>query len=294
MTDERGPVDDPYGIERLREAMREARQNGVTAKRMIDLAMAKDHIKPRAVNLFIVGTSEKMSEPAKTLFDEFWIRSPQGRFMRANKVTRSSPALRLSAILQSGRTKVKDGFDVSGRYYVYYGSYLKRGHLVIRAVEIEFDNDVIVATDHVIDRINDPVGGEHLISRGVMVFEGERPQILLWSDIDENKRGLSLIIAEDPRYREDRLKSFHGSLTVLTKENKVEARRCLFVREERESLDEMIAETKIFPREKIDEEKEKHRKAFVALANTHRFNLDPILWLCDWWPYKDEKFKEFA
>ena len=133
---------------------------------------------------------------------------------------------------------------------------------------------------HVTDTIRDTVRvvtrGEKHVARGALTFVHGLPQILLHAD--ENKLGLSLVLAAGISTAGATLHRISGALLVLTVKTEVASRRCFLIREEDDPIEAMIEQSGIVPLPKLVKLAKKHQDAFAMLAEDS-FDPDPILLL---------------
>ena len=263
----------------LRRALAQAARF-VSIKQILDLAAGADRgrlFTERALRDFINGETKSIAKVNYDLLAAAWLHTPLGRALRTIGTDAVPVFDQLIRVLADGIRNRPEGVRAAGHYFMYHGSYIRPRHYVVRVLTVAAEDDHILTVK---DTIRDDVtlGTRDRSSSGVMVFTEGLPQVLLYGE--ENKRGLSLMIASRADDRDGALDQVFGAFVVKPARGDTATRQCLMIRETELQLKAMIAETGIFSEGEIAEpSREKHRQAFerlkkLAMAETFP---DPVL-----------------
>lgn len=264
----------------LRKALWEARYHRrLSPQSIIILCQNAGHdldMSDRALRMFIDNDTKNCTEEKFKPLAAYWLESIAGRTLRTLDGATAPSFLELFAVLGSGGQSRPKDMNVAGRYYMYHGSYIEEAHYVIRAIEIAEEDQIVTVTDTIRDTVRVVTRGEKHVARGALTFVHGLPQILLHAD--ENKLGLSLVLAAGISTAGATLHRISGALLVLTVKTEVASRRCFLIREEDDPIEAMIEQSGIVPLPKLVKLAKKHQDAFAMLAEDS-FDPDPILLL---------------
>ena len=249
----------------LRRALAQAARF-VSIKQILDLAAGADRgrlFTERALRDFINGETKTISKANYDLLAAAWLHTPLGRALRTIGTDAVPVFDQLMRVLADGTRSRPEGGRAPGNYFMYHGSYIRPRHYVVRVLTVVAEDDhILTVTDTIRDDVT--LGTRDRSSSGVMVFTEGLPQVLLYGE--ENKRGLSLMIASRADDRDGALDQVFGAFVVKPARGDTATRHCLMIRETELQLKAMIAETGIFSEGEIAEPgREKHRQAFERL-----------------------------
>jgi hypothetical protein len=203
---------------------------------------------------------------------ESFLRSPLGQLLLKGPPPGPDRG-RLAATLSSGNRKKPSGVAVTGLYYLYHGSYVRPGYYAIHLLEIQSpDDNALFVTDILKDNIAVPE--DLLTSYGSLIFNDERPQIILESN--DYRVGLNLIVATSEWSAQNMNGGLKARFFGMTNERKVFDRHCIITRGTDGPLpigdptyanmrNAMIEQTGLFTLSKLQG---RHRKAIDDLAKT--------------------------
>ena len=249
----------------LRSALAQAAKF-VSMKQIVDLAAGGDRgrlFTDRALRDFINGKTRSISKAHYDLLAAAWIHTPLGRALR-NLAGDSAPAFdQLVRVLADGNRQRPEGMRATGNFFIYHGSYIRPRHYVVRALTVAAGDDhILTVTDTIRDDVT--LGTRDRSSSGVIVFVEGLPQVLLYGE--ENKRGLSLMVASRADDRDGALDQVYGAFVVKRASGEAATRHYLMIREPEAPLAAMVAETGIYSAAEIAEPaRVKHRQAFERL-----------------------------
>lgn len=266
--------------ETLRAALFQAKKL-LSAKKILNLIIGpnskgKPEYSDRSLLNFIGGKTNTLSQANFDLLSA-WLDTPLSRALRTLGTDSLSAFDQLVRVLADGTRGKPEGVCAAGNYFMYHGSYIRPRHYVVRALTVSAEDDhILTVTDTIRDDIT--LGTRTRASSGVMVFPEGLPQILLYGE--ENKRGLSLIIASRADDRDGALDQVFGAFVVRPARGDTATRHCLMIRETGLQPEAMIAETGIYSEKEIaDPARDRHRHAFERLkklATAEAFD-DPII-----------------
>ncbi len=147
-----------HSLEVLRLALREAHNARFSYESIVQLCR---RIRPdfkltgKAVRNFINGDSKTMEEENRKVLAAFWIDSAIGRALRSFNISTSPKFTEVVGFLASGRASLDPKRTVTGRYFMYHGSYLRPDRYVVRVIDVEgVDNNTFVVTDSINDALS--------------------------------------------------------------------------------------------------------------------------------------------
>ncbi|MBS0641814.1 MAG: hypothetical protein JSS43_18275 [Proteobacteria bacterium] len=268
-------------VDTLREALRKVKKF-VPPKKLLayaaELGRVPEIFSDRAFRAFMApGSKGGITTESFDLLAAAWLYSPIGHVAR--NLDRNPPTAFAELIrhLGEGGAKRDDRPAVDGAYFMYHGSYLRPGHLVIRVITIRSGSDhIITVTDTVRDGIT--LRTRDRIAEGVMTYYSGNPQILLWGQ--ENKQGLSLIIGSQTEAPGKVLSEMSGAFIVMQPGGEAAFRKYLLRREPQGDPAIMLEESAIFLAKEIDlPERQRHRDAFDTLKRVASNEVfpDPML-----------------
>lgn len=264
----------------LRKALWETRYRGrLSPQKIIILRQNAGHdldMSDRALRMFIDNETKNCTEEKFKPLAAYLLELVIGRTLRTLDAATAPSFLELFAVLGSGQHAKPKDMRVAGRYYMYHGSYIEEARYVIRAIEIAEEDQIFTVTDTIRDTVRIVTRGEKHVARGALTFVHGLPQILLHGD--ENKCGLSLVLAAGISTAGATLHRVSGALLVLTVNNEVASRRCFLIREEDDPAKAMIEQSGIVSLAELPKLAKKHQDAFGMLAEDS-FDPDPILLL---------------
>jgi hypothetical protein len=169
--------------------------------------------------------------------------------------------------------------NIEGRYFLYYGSYVKERHYSIRAMDIKGNADgTLAVTDYINNWHN--LGTELIISDGTLNFFDRMPQLLLVPSGSDTKIGFTLMVSNKPlNIVNKQVESIFGRLFSMTIGDVAEPRSFLMVRKKNGDLTEMISQTGAFTLSQLRAKKmTEHKLAFDKLRTLlrQRINVDPM------------------
>jgi hypothetical protein len=255
-------------MEALRHALQTAKAAGMTFKSFRELANKRHPdrtlSRQRFAEFIAKNSTAKLSVENFNFLAETWLDAPFGRaFRHLNSRPGDRPFDDIIDLLTGSARTQPAGLRAAGRYYVYHGSYMEPARYVIRAIEIsEGDGALLAVSDTIREKFT---GRTPSVAYGAMMFVSEQPQILLYGR--ENKRGLSLMLGQDPLPTPaGMVQSIAGLLFVMTSRTQIAQRRFLMERKENQSLAQMVGETGVFTWPEIEHNK-RHETAFRRLQN---------------------------
>jgi hypothetical protein len=249
----------------LRDALRAAYRD-FSPERILRKVESSGFTRPftkEALKAFIhnitVNITPKNYEPLAAV----WLRNVQGRSLRYIDASAMPEFDKLTSTLASGQQLRPHGATVTGRYFLYHGSYIAEKHYVIRLVEVAcIDDSILAVTDTIRDNLKQR---KELIAHGALTFIKDQPQFLF--NANENKAGLSLIAGTNPVFNDaNEFESMTGAFLAVTSGLHVAERSCFLVRETVDDRATMIAQSGIFTRAEVQKQHPKHHAAFDTLA----------------------------
>jgi len=238
---------------------------------------------------FMKGVTKVLTPKHREPLEQFVFRSRLGRALRNPK--RASGYDRLLEVLSSGSYSKPNDLEVTGPYFFYHGSYIRKHHFLVRVLDIRaVDENALEATHSLRD--NKSVHFPIIEAHGCVTFFGDLPHFLFGTDA--NRIGLHLMVATEAWRSKNQLTGFVGQMSGMNKGNAFH-RHCLVVRgteglrdgepgghrppaqkiPSQDPRTRMIQETGLFT---LDELKGRHRKAIdklVEIIPTPLFE-DPI------------------
>jgi hypothetical protein len=224
---------------------------------------------------FMKGVTKVLTPKHREPLEQFVFRSRLGRALRNPK--RASGHDRLIEVLSSGAYSKPSDLDLTGPYFFYHGSYIRKHHFLVRVLDIRAVDESALEATHIL-RDNKSVHFPIVEAHGCVTFFGDLPHLLFGTDA--NRTGLHLIVATEAWRSKNQLTGFVGQMSGMNKGNAFH-RHCLVIRgtegssPSQDPRTRMIEETGLFT---LDELKGRHRKAIdklVEIIPTPLFE-DPI------------------
>lgn len=273
--DRHHPADHPQEI--LRDALRGTYRN-LSPERILQVMADGGFERPfdrKSLKAFIDNETATIAEAHYEVLAEVWLRRAGGRLFRYLDTSDKPEFEKLAHLLASGYQLRPHGTTVTGRFFMYHGSYLAEKSYVIRLIEIGcIDDSILTVTDSLFENF---LQHKMLVARGVLTFVKEIPQFLF--DADDNKPGLSLIACTGASFNAaNELTHITGVVLAVTNPALVAERSCVLIREPEDSAEAMLAQTGIFSRDELRTKAPKHQAAFDALARMppKRVFVDPM------------------
>jgi hypothetical protein len=174
---------------------------------------------------FIKGDTKTLNPACRGPLEQFLFRSPLGRTLR--NPGRASSYDRLIEVLSSGALFAKpNDVDVTGLYFFYHGSYIRKHHFLVRLLDIRAVDESSLEATHTL-RDNKSVHFPIVEAHGCVTFFGDLPHLLFGADA--NRIGLHLIVATEAWRSKNQLIGFVGQMSGMNKGNAFH-RHCLVVR----------------------------------------------------------------
>jgi hypothetical protein len=233
----------------------------------VKMAGYREIIGAKGLSNFINGTTATLTQDHFEPLAAVWLHSPLGRNLRFLDPAKRPKFDELPHALATGNLSRPPKMKVAGRYFLYYGSYVKEDCYGIRVIEIKAgDDDILTVTDSIRDILK--IAGGVRVSHGALTFFKDLPQILLLPNETETKFGFTLMAGTGTGVAEDgTLDRVAGEfLTMTTTEEAAAFRHCLLLREPKGKKDDMIAQSGAFTFPQLCQpERARHRKAFDML-----------------------------
>lgn len=261
------PLEHPLEI--LRSALQQAADvlpNSYILRRVKAVGSEKV-IGARGLNNFTKGISRELKGDHYDQLANAWVRSRLGRALRFPDSAQRPRVDDLLDILSTGKLLCPTGLNFSGRYYMYYGSYVKNNRYGIRVIEVTANDDhFLTVTDSIKDFLKDK--GRVLVSHGLLTFFEKCPQILLLPyEFNETKRGVTLMAGNPPFVDEHgNVERITGTFLTMTETGTMALRHWMMLTEPNQKSDDMIAESGAFTSGELREPaRRRHREAFDQL-----------------------------
>lgn len=282
-----GQDDDPFAVQRafVQKLVRD--RHGKGAKLYIEELTGETIFTAKSLLQFRNGTLKRPSRKTIEIITRALRLSQEVRNIGGlGKDNVSNTIEQVSKFMVSG-CSTGNAKKYVGHYYACHGSYISEDSVVVRKIDVQIDAiEALRVTDTIRDSNSKVEENKLLVTYGVMTFINDLPQIILYSENNENRLGLSVMFSDGRLFSEDEdsLQTVSGCLSVFTSGNKAYSRRFLMFREREKNEKDMLRNCGIFHISQVQKMDERFTNAFRTISGSFakdKGQRDPLMPLVD-------------